>query len=225
MAGVCNILCLVAIAVTVVTATDYCNVKSCTDKSSHTMCKYSSASPAEACNQSNNIGLSNADKNAIVAKHNELRQKVASGQETRGRPGPQPAAVNMPNLVWDDELAMIAQKWANQCNFSHDKCRNSDRFAVGQNIAKTMHSGENTSSLQSMIQMWYDEVDKFDKNGVSSYKFSPETGHYTQLVWATTTKIGCGRIMYKSNGWNNHFLVCNYGPSGNWIGNRIYEKK
>jgi hypothetical protein len=34
-----------------------------------------------------------------LKKHNQLRQKVASGKEKRGKPGPQPAAVKMPDLV------------------------------------------------------------------------------------------------------------------------------
>lgn len=45
------------------------------------------------------IGFTDAEKNRIVNIHNQMRQKVASGQETRGNPGPQPPAVRMPNLV------------------------------------------------------------------------------------------------------------------------------
>ena len=43
------------------------------------------------------------DIDLIVGIHNDLRQRVAWGQETRGSPGPQPAAVYMPDLVnnWD----------------------------------------------------------------------------------------------------------------------------
>ncbi|KAL0129680.1 hypothetical protein PUN28_001742 [Cardiocondyla obscurior] len=130
----------------------------------------------------------------------------------------------MPDLVWDDELASIAQRWANQCNFNHDQCRNVGRFSVGQNIAITYSSGEN-KSLESMIQSWYDEVTKFDKNEIFSYKFDPQTGHYTQVIWADTTTVGCGRIKYKKNNWNTHYLVCNYGPSGNWIGQKVYKAK
>jgi len=43
------------------------------------------------------------------------------------------------------------------------------------------------------------------------------------MVWAKTTKIGCGLINYKSGSWNEKYLVCNYGPSGNYIGQPIYE--
>ncbi|KAF6026089.1 CRISP3 [Bugula neritina] len=44
-------------------------------------------------------------------------------------------------------------------------------------------------------------------------------GHYTQMVWAETTRIGCG--VQTCNG-STPFYVCNYGPSGNQA-DRIYE--
>jgi len=46
------------------------------------------------------------------------------------------------------------------------------------------------------------------------------------MVWADTTKIGCGRIKYKNEeNWDTILLVCNYGPCGNRIGDKIYEIK
>ena len=56
-----------------------------------------------------------ADKDAIVQKHNELRAKVANGEEKLGQPAGtgQPKASNMRQLVWNDELAEVAQR---QCN-------------------------------------------------------------------------------------------------------------
>ena len=51
------------------------------------------------------------DIDLIVGIHNDLRQRVAWGQETRGSPGPQPAAVYMPDLVnnWDVISKSIVQ--------------------------------------------------------------------------------------------------------------------
>lgn len=46
------------------------------------------------------------------------------------------------------------------------------------------------------------------------------------MVWANTVKIGCGLMKYTNlNGEDNQLLVCNYGPSGNWDGEPIYEVK
>ena len=50
-------------------------------------------------------------KEAIVDVHNELRKKVAKGEEERGIDGQQPKAANMRKLVWNDELAKIAQRY------------------------------------------------------------------------------------------------------------------
>ena len=46
------------------------------------------------------------------------------------------------------------------------------------------------------------------------------TGHYTQVVWGATTKIGCGRIQYKPSGAmsGKEMIICNYGAAGNFIG-------
>ena len=54
-----------------------------------------------------------ADKDTIVQKHNELRSNVANGKETKGqRAGTgQPKASNMRQLVWNDELAEVAQRY------------------------------------------------------------------------------------------------------------------
>ena len=75
-------------------------------------------------------GLSASEKAAALDLHNKLRSKVALGQEARGTTGPQPPAADMRQLVWDDELAVIAQRWAEQCSFGHDQERNVDRFKV-----------------------------------------------------------------------------------------------
>lgn len=58
-----------------------------------------SSKPASTCGQSPRIGLTNDERQALVNRHNIYRRKVAAGQETRGNPGPQPAARSIPDLV------------------------------------------------------------------------------------------------------------------------------
>ena len=54
-------------------------------------------------------------KDSIVSKHNELRAKVANGQENQGVDGAQPKATNMKELVWSDEVAEAAQRYHQLC--------------------------------------------------------------------------------------------------------------
>lgn len=63
-------------------------------------------------------GVTGEERRLILEEHNYLRQTVATGHV----PG-QPAAQNMQEMQWDDELAAKAQEWANECTFQHDPSR------------------------------------------------------------------------------------------------------
>jgi pathogenesis-related protein 1 len=45
-------------------------------------------------------------------------------------------------------------------------------------------------------------------------------GHYTQVVWKNTTTIGCGMAICDNP--KNQIWVCQYLPSGNWVGQKPY---
>lgn len=100
--------------------------------------------PGPACYRLDSYDLTNEERQDILNAHNKFRAIVASGKESRGQGGPQPAGI-IPPLVsialklrfyyqfkidfylqqeWDNELAEVAQRWAIQCDFNHDKCRN-----------------------------------------------------------------------------------------------------
>jgi hypothetical protein len=142
----------------------------------------------------------------LLDHHNQLRSEVALGQLAG-----QPAAANMARLVWDPNIAQTAQNWANQCNFSH----NPNRGFTGENL----FLGPSTP-LNEGVDLWFGEN--------TSYTFGPfsndnlgTAGHYTQVVWAATTSIGCGAAVCPSLG-GAFFLVCDYAPPGNFIGQTPY---
>lgn len=113
-----------------------------------------------------------------------------------------------PPLAWSPELAKVAQSWANElqrqgCAFEH-----SNQQTYGENLA-----GGSRGALdpKATVAMWYDEVKTYDFAGGG---FSMETGHFTQVVWTTTTQVGCGWVTCKQM----DIIVCNYNPPGNWEG-------
>jgi Cysteine-rich secretory protein family len=47
------------------------------------------------------------------------------------------------------------------------------------------------------------------------------TGHYTQVVWAESYTVGCGRVSFKES-MDTNLYVCNYGPGGNIAPGSLY---
>jgi len=157
-------------------------------------------------------GITSAQKAEILEAHNRLRSQVAQGQIS-GQPGAQ----NMREMVWDEELAAKAQQWANQCTFEHDPSRYLDRFTMGQNLAiiwSTAPLSTNEGTFSSRIQNWFNEVQKYAWGS----RWTPKTGHYSQLVWGETNLVGCGFSYYQDARRFNKLYVCNYGPGGNVVG-------
>ncbi len=96
----------------------------------------------------------------------------------------------------------------------------------------TLSYGENLvvasskNALDQMVAMWYNEVCTYN---FSSPGFSESTGHFTQVVWAGTSLVGCAVVAAAScpNGIidpdNGHvfltssmsMLVCEYYAPGN----------
>ncbi|XP_074868737.1 glioma pathogenesis-related protein 1-like [Carettochelys insculpta] len=143
-----------------------------------------------------------------VTLHNRFRSQV------------KPAASNMLHMSWDPDLAKTARAWAKKCQFKHNiylkiKGKTHPSFtAVGENIW--------TGSLQifsvtDAITSWYNEF--------TDYTYSTNTctrvcGHYTQIVWATSYKVGCAVHFCPTvtgfPGSNAAHFICNYGPAGNY---------
>ena len=143
----------------------------------------------------------------------------------------------MNQLIWDNELAEVAQSHANQCSFEHDcnECRSVDDFIVGQNLYQRKTSWLNpAANWTKAIYSFYDEITFAPVKIVRKFK-AGSYGHFSQVVWAETFKIGCGYASWLIDSNNtssnsNHLFkveelyVCNYGPSGNIKGNRMYRK-
>ncbi|KAG5879659.1 hypothetical protein JTB14_021462 [Gonioctena quinquepunctata] len=197
------------------------------------MCQFEEG-PAQECLDYKRIDISDYLKKYIVEIHNDIRNHVASGKETKGRLGGQPSAADMVQLVWDEELALMAQRWADQCiwinaTLQHDICRKTDRFDVSQNILTAITTDSKLPELANLILSWYKQVGDVIPSDVKYFSGLKRgqflIGQYTQLVWAKTEYVGCGLSLYKEpkKKYYNQRLVCNYGPAGNIIGSPIYR--
>ncbi|XP_030756277.1 venom allergen 3-like [Sitophilus oryzae] len=194
----------------------------------HTMCVYEPKPTGPACKGLIIMDFSDEEINAIVDAHNTLRNRVAMGWETQGDPGPQQAASNMRLITWDQELSHVVLRWATQCIYYHDRCRDLSRFPVGQNIAESNYASR--SDLKH-IENWYSKVEFYRNTDINSYKIYEKEysslSQYTQLVWADTYLVGCARVSFQKiekskTVYKEHFF-CNYGPSGNIAGQPVYK--
>ena len=205
----------------------------------HTMKKYCGFGDACPNNQVTARVFDDADKTAMVKAHNDYRRRVAKGEETGADNylgDAQPGATNMVEMTWDDDLAEVAQRYADQCVFGHDENRNTPEYAawpgVGQNayISSSWTSGRSSYNLTAAADAWYAEVNYFNKASISSFKSVPSQagkmiGHYTQMVWASTKEVGCGYSVWTtSDNWTKTLVICNYGAMGNILNQPIYEE-
>ncbi len=133
---------------------------------------------------------------SLIARHNFWRADVGVGE-----------------ISYSEELAEVAFTWAKElkkqgCAFKHSSVK------YGENLFKGT-VGYYTAA--DAIDAWGQEKEdyNYDKNKCKKGKMC---GHYTQIVWETTTKVGCAKI--DCDGYTT--WVCNYDPPGNWVGEKPY---
>ncbi|WOL19723.1 hypothetical protein Cni_G28525 [Canna indica] len=120
-------------------------------------------------------------------------------------------------LAWDPTLESYAGWWASQrradCRLEHSFPEG--RFDLGENIF--WGSGSGWGPLDA-VQDWAGEE--------RDYSYAANTcapgrvcGHYTQIVWKDTRRVGCARVVCDDG---DVFMTCNYYPPGNYVGERPY---
>ncbi|EEF29977.1 pathogenesis-related protein PR-1 [Ricinus communis] len=124
------------------------------------------------------------------------------------------AALRMPPLIWDTRLANYAQWYANQRRFDCDLRHSNGPY--GENIF--WGSGTGWTPAQA-VTAWVSERKWYNYWSNSCYGHQ-ECGHYTQIVWRKTRRIGCAKVTCSDD--LGVFMTCNYDPPGNYIGERPY---
>lgn len=141
-------------------------------------------------------------RRAVLGAHNRARRDAG-----------------VPPLHWDVPLAASAQAYG-------DEMARTGVFAHAEQGPGTGRQGENlwTGTRGSyrygeMVGLWTAER-RFFVNGVTP-RFSrtgrwQDVGHYSQMVWRTTTRMGCALAANP----RADYLVCRYRPAGNVLGRR-----
>ncbi len=159
----------------------------------------------------------------MVNAHDAIR---ADPSTVGGAPAPsQP----LDPLSWSDTVASRAQAYADGCVYAHDTTALHD-LGYGENIAAATPPGSFTAA-RVVKSLWGGEAPYYDyaTNGCNTAN-PPNTaqtcGHYTQIVWRSTTVVGCGFRTCTTNSpfgpgsWD--YWVCDYAPPGNYVGQKPY---
>ena len=130
------------------------------------------------------------------------------------------AAVGLAPLTWDNKLGTQAAKYAVQLALSR-------RFAHSDREQRR-GSGENlwmgtraAFSLEGMVGNWASEKRMFKPGvfpAISRTGSWHEVGHYTQMVWPATQRVGCALATNSGE----DYLVCHYWPAGNVHGGSLH---
>ncbi len=129
------------------------------------------------------------------------------------------ARVGVPPLRWADTLEAEARVWARQLiatnSFAHDPAPHGH----GENLWTGW--GGRVWTPEEMVGEWAAEKADYRPGpfpNVSRTGNWADVAHYTQLVWADTTHVGCA---IESRG-DRSVLACRYAPPGNVDGREAY---
>ena len=130
----------------------------------------------------------------------------------------------VPALAWSDELAIGAMAHAEYMVqtgiYGHDQTPGR-RKKAGENLWRGQRG---VFSYDVMIGVMIDEARNF-RPGV--FPDNSRTGdwsqvaHYTQIVWPTTTEVGCALASSATT----DYFVCRYAPTGNKDGFQLAERR
>ncbi|CAF4183702.1 unnamed protein product [Rotaria sp. Silwood2] len=128
-----------------------------------------------------------------------------------------------PPLVISQRLNQIAQSYAEHLaatsTFEHSG-NQLENEPLGENLyMQWITFGRAPGSAREAVKGWYDEI---SMHNFQRPKFSPKTGHFTQLVWKSSKKLGVG-IAYSPDR-RGVYVVANYYPAGNIMGSGSFEK-
>ncbi|KHN86537.1 Ancylostoma secreted protein, partial [Toxocara canis] len=177
------------------------------------------ASGIECPNVANPV-LNATIRAAVVAKHNELRATLTHGTAEYKGGHKLPSGKNIYQMVWDCDLEKHAQDWSNKCEFKHSDAD------MGENLFQSSPLSVEKGGVAA-VEDWWSELQNYDASGNPNMDFNDDVfavaGHWSQLAWGATTKVGCGLANCGSGGSAFIKVTCNYVIAGNMEGAVIFQ--
>ena len=93
-----------------------------------------------------------------------------------------------------------------------NKLNHSGSALYGENLGYYRQSAgiiDAVALATKTVEGWYSEIKAYDFNKPG---FSSATGHFTQVIWKSSTRLGCAAAQAADKG---IYVVCNYEPPGN----------
>jgi hypothetical protein len=141
----------------------------------------------------------------VLAAHN--RERVTAG---------------LPALRWDDRLAASAADWGVELaaidDIEHSPDDPDDPDPEGENL---WLGTAGYYAPEDMVGMWIEEKKHFLPGVFPANSRTgnlDDVGHYTQLMWRDTNRVGCAL----TSSAENEILVCRYLTAGNVEGERPF---
>uniref|UniRef100_A0A4X2M1Q6 C-type lectin domain family 18 member A n=1 Tax=Vombatus ursinus TaxID=29139 RepID=A0A4X2M1Q6_VOMUR len=136
----------------------------------------------------------------LLALHNRLRSKV------------HPPAANMQRMDWSDQLARLAQEQAARCSAQAPLPAPVQALQLGWNV-QFLPAG--AASFTDVVTSWFREGQWYTYSAAHCAS-NLTCAHYTQLVWATSSQLGCGKHLCTAGLMEMEAFACAYSPGGNW---------
>ena len=129
------------------------------------------------------------------------------------------ARLRLPLLQWDPALAASAASYGPTLE-RLGRLRHSPRDARPGQAENLWMGTRRAYAPEQMVRHWLAERSDFRPGIFPRVSHSgnwQRVVHYTQIVWPTTTRVGCA--IHSSRSWD--YLICRYSPPGNIVGRRV----
>lgn len=141
--------------------------------------------------------LTSSDQQRALQIHNEAREEVGCSP-----------------LTWSNELASEAQAYA-------EHLANTGRFEHadtpdGENLY--WFSAVTATPAEDACESWLEEKTQY-KHGKNWSSNVYDVGHYTQMIWSATKRVGIG---YAVGADGSTYVVARYHPTGNYLNEKPY---